>query len=125
MFPSSIPSPGFRSSHSTRPPARATHVPSTPTDDRIEKKAHLTGRHDVDQGWLKDVRTVAENGTAPLIVPRFMFHGWLLEDYQVLFAEQALVNQLIALLVRECVYVPLFSITFFILYLFSTYTKFF
>jgi hypothetical protein len=67
---------------------------------------HLTGRHDVDQGWLKDVRTVGENATAPLIVPRFMFHGWLLEDYQILFSEQALINQLIALLVRECVYVP-------------------
>jgi len=65
----------------------------------------LTGRHDVDQGWLKDVRNVVENATAPLIVPRFMFHGWLLEDYQHLFAEQTLINQLIALLVRECVYV--------------------
>jgi hypothetical protein len=82
------------------------------TDDRVEKKAHLTGRHDVDQGWLKDVRTVAENGTAPLIVPRFMFQGWLLEDYQFLFAEQALINQLIALLVRECVYALYFIYLF-------------
>lgn len=71
--------------------------------DRGESKVQLTGRHDVDQGWLKDVRNVVENATAPLIVPRFMFHGWLLEDYQHLFAEQTLINQLIALLVRECV----------------------
>ncbi|ELR11963.1 chitinase domain containing protein 1, putative [Acanthamoeba castellanii str. Neff] len=70
-------------------------------DDRGESKVQLTGRHDVDQGWLKDVRNVVENATAPLIVPRFMFHGWLLEDYQHLFAEQTLINQLIALLVRE------------------------
>lgn len=76
--------------------------------DRVEKKMHLTGRHDVDQGWLTEVRNVDENSTAPLIVPRFMFHGWLLEDYQHLFSEQSLVSQLITLLARECVYVMLF-----------------
>jgi len=73
--------------------------------ERGENKVQLQGRHDVDQGWIKYVRSVGENATAPLIVPRFMLHNWAIEDYQSLFDDQSLLAQLIALLVRECVYV--------------------
>jgi hypothetical protein len=56
-----------------------------PNADKQENKNNfiLTGIHDVDQGWIKDLRDAAmKNGNrAPLLVPRFAFENWQQQHY--------------------------------------------
>jgi chitinase domain-containing protein 1 len=69
--------------------------------ERASSKFTLIGKHDVDQGWISEVRN--SSTIVPEIVPRFIFQSWMLEDYQHLFNDPSLTSQLITLLVRECV----------------------
>eukprot|EP01089_Gocevia_fonbrunei_P005447 TRINITY_DN1587_c0_g1_i1.p1 TRINITY_DN1587_c0_g1~~TRINITY_DN1587_c0_g1_i1.p1 ORF type:complete len:400 (+),score=46.33 TRINITY_DN1587_c0_g1_i1:170-1369(+) len=74
--------------------------------DRNEKKIFLTGQHDIDQGWLAGVRSTNTSIHTVQIVPRFIFDGWSLEDYQFLFGNSANTHVLQGfqnLFVRECV----------------------
>lgn len=47
----------------------------------------MEGTHDIDQGWLAEVRGGAGEGLR--IVPRLLFEGWSMRDYQALFANPA------------------------------------
>ena len=44
------------------------------------------GTHDIDQGWLSDVRAGASNVR---IVPRLLFEGWSVQDFRALFADDS------------------------------------
>ncbi|KAL6069933.1 Chitinase domain-containing protein 1 [Balamuthia mandrillaris] len=69
--------------------------------DRVEKRLFLTGTHDVDEGWVMEVKGV--NGTGPAIVPRFLLDGWIVEEYSLLIWDEGFASDFVTLLVRECV----------------------
>ncbi|XP_051885061.1 chitinase domain-containing protein 1 [Pristis pectinata] len=46
---------------------------------------HVTGQHDVDQGWMKKVRG---DFNAVRIVPRVLFDGWTYHDYEKVFSSE-------------------------------------
>ncbi|KAF7632584.1 hypothetical protein Mgra_00008031 [Meloidogyne graminicola] len=47
----------------------------------------ITGTHDIDKGWMDDIR---KNNSKTLIVPRFLFEAWPVEDLKnFLFMEEA------------------------------------
>ncbi|XP_064406555.1 chitinase domain-containing protein 1-like isoform X2 [Halichondria panicea] len=46
----------------------------------------IGGTHDIDPGWLSDVRAGA---SSVRIVPRLLFEGWSGQDYRELFADDA------------------------------------
>ena len=73
--------------------------------DRTQSQFFLTGKHDVDQGWIAEVRSNYNSTSPPEIVPRFIFEGFTLEDYQLILGDQTMINAVIDILVRECVYV--------------------
>ncbi len=65
----------------------------------------LTGGHDVDQGWIADVRRAAGGEAGVQVVPRFQLQSWTVADYQRLFTYQDFSVKVITTLVDECVYV--------------------
>ncbi|XP_003382825.2 PREDICTED: chitinase domain-containing protein 1-like [Amphimedon queenslandica] len=50
----------------------------------------MTGIHDIDQGWIEEVRNGGkEGGGGVKIVPRLLFEGWTMNDYQELFSSES------------------------------------
>jgi chitinase domain-containing protein 1 len=45
----------------------------------------LTGTHDIDQNWVNELRRSDRNTR---IVPRVLFEGWSMDDYQKLFTSE-------------------------------------
>ncbi|CAI8020803.1 Chitinase domain-containing protein 1 [Geodia barretti] len=46
----------------------------------------MEGTHDIDQGWVSDVRRA---GSGVKIVPRVLLEGWTMADFQEVFASEA------------------------------------
>lgn len=45
----------------------------------------IEGGHDIDQGWIADVR---KGGDHVKIVPRVLFDGWTLNDFHIIFSSE-------------------------------------
>ncbi|XP_063800832.1 chitinase domain-containing protein 1 [Pseudophryne corroboree] len=45
----------------------------------------VTGLHDVDQGWIKDIK---RNSKSTKIVPRILFDGWSYQDFESVFSSE-------------------------------------
>lgn len=68
-----------------------------------ELTLELGGKHDVDLGWLNDVRNSNNNTEAfPKIVPRFLLQNWGETHYSVFVSHPSLVTQFTSLIVDEC-----------------------
>ncbi|MGH0136549.1 UNVERIFIED_CONTAM: hypothetical protein FKN15_034906 [Acipenser sinensis] len=52
---------------------------------------HVTGLHDVDQGWIKAVRKSSKHIQ---IVPRLLFDGWTLQDFESVFESEDEIEEL-------------------------------
>lgn len=59
----------------------------------------LGGTHDLDQGWIEDIR---KNNSQVKIVPRFLFDGFTGEDFKTLFLTSSLQEDVIKLVTDYC-----------------------
>ncbi|XP_030057109.1 chitinase domain-containing protein 1 [Microcaecilia unicolor] len=57
----------------------------------------VTGLHDADQGWIKDVK---KNSKSTLIVPRILFDGWSYQDFESLFGSEDEIEELSSTMVQ-------------------------
>uniref|UniRef100_A0A8C5MVX4 Chitinase domain-containing protein 1 n=1 Tax=Leptobrachium leishanense TaxID=445787 RepID=A0A8C5MVX4_9ANUR len=57
----------------------------------------VTGLHDVDQGWIKDIR---KNSKTTKIVPRVLFDGWSYQDFEIVFNSEDEIEELTGALVQ-------------------------
>lgn len=59
----------------------------------------IEGGHDIDQGWMADVRKSGQNVK---IVPRILFEGWTFNDFHIIFSSEtallALVDTMVSFL---------------------------
>ena len=63
-----------------------THV--SPVWLTLEPNGKIDGMHDIDAGWMADVRAAAAaHGTTTLLVPRVYFGGWKGEAFRALGRE--------------------------------------
>ncbi|CAG8596330.1 5275_t:CDS:2, partial [Diversispora eburnea] len=62
------------------------------------------GGHDVDQGWIKNVRVKREDDEKIMgkIVPRFEFHNWNQLDYENFIRNPEEAEALVNVLIKEC-----------------------
>uniref|UniRef100_UPI00398EEDE5 chitinase domain-containing protein 1-like n=1 Tax=Pristiophorus japonicus TaxID=55135 RepID=UPI00398EEDE5 len=64
---------------------------------------HVTGQHDIDQGWMKKVRAESK---AVSFVPRVLFDAWTYRDYESIFSSEDEIEELAEALVqtaKDCV----------------------
>lgn len=67
----------------------------------------LTGEHDVDKSWMKEVRGIDSNGKLiGRILPRFAVEGWDKQAYQELMTNLQAQDRLYDLLVEQVEYLP-------------------
>lgn len=64
-------------------------------------KFAITGEHDIDQGWLAEVRA---NSNGVKIVPRVLFEGWSATDYQNLFKSSSKMKELAEYLAQRTIH---------------------
>ncbi|KAM9302190.1 chitinase domain-containing protein 1 [Gastrophryne carolinensis] len=57
----------------------------------------MTGLHDVDQGWIKDIR---KNSKSTKVVPRVLFDGWTYQDFESVFNSEDEIEDLAETLVQ-------------------------
>jgi len=63
----------------------------------------IKGQHDVDKGWMNEVRTANGNTDPfPKIVPRFLFEGWQHEHYNQIGKDENKRNSLAKGIINEC-----------------------
>ncbi|CAG8575682.1 252_t:CDS:2 [Racocetra fulgida] len=74
---------------------------------RSTNQYELTGGHDVDHDWIKEINGQVDGQRRVKVVPRFQFQGWTQIDYQMLIAELNEVDSLVNTLSLECSYVIL------------------
>ncbi|RUS16882.1 chitinase domain-containing protein 1 [Endogone sp. FLAS-F59071] len=67
-----------------------------------EQKYELTGGHDVDKGWMDEVRGQVNGKLVGKIVPRFQFQAWSRDDLVALIQSESEWDSLIHLLTEEC-----------------------
>ncbi|XP_066269430.1 chitinase domain-containing protein 1-like [Branchiostoma lanceolatum] len=68
---------------------------------RISAKIfHVEGAHDIDQGWINDVKKVS--GRNVKMVPRLLFDGWSVHDYHYLFNSEDAVEDMIETVIKFC-----------------------
>ncbi|RUO96393.1 chitinase domain-containing protein 1 precursor [Jimgerdemannia flammicorona] len=67
-----------------------------------EQRYELTGGHDVDKGWMEEVRGRVNDKLVGKIVPRFQFHGWSREDLVALVQNESEAKALADVLAEEC-----------------------
>ncbi|CAH1247963.1 CHID1 [Branchiostoma lanceolatum] len=68
---------------------------------RISAKIfHVEGAHDIDQGWINDVKKVS--GRNVKMVPRLLFDGWSVHDYHYLFNSEDAVEDMIDTVIKFC-----------------------
>ena len=67
-----------------------------------QKEFAVTGTHDVDPNWIKDVRS-SGNQANTQIVPRVLFEKWTGQDYMQLFRSQTEREELAKLLARTVI----------------------
>uniref|UniRef100_A0A8V0ZWZ8 Chitinase domain-containing protein 1 n=1 Tax=Gallus gallus TaxID=9031 RepID=A0A8V0ZWZ8_CHICK len=58
---------------------------------RGKERFQFTGLHDVDKGWMKDVRKNSKNIK---IVPRILFDGWTYHDFESVFGSEDEIEEL-------------------------------
>ncbi|XP_061466060.1 chitinase domain-containing protein 1 isoform X2 [Rhineura floridana] len=58
---------------------------------RGKERFQVTGLHDADQGWMKEVRNNAKNIK---IVPRILFEGWTYHDFESVFGSEDEIEEL-------------------------------
>uniref|UniRef100_A0A8D0CEA9 Chitinase domain-containing protein 1 n=1 Tax=Salvator merianae TaxID=96440 RepID=A0A8D0CEA9_SALMN len=58
---------------------------------RGKERFQLTGLHDADQGWMKEVRRNAKNIK---IVPRILFEAWTYQDFESVFTSEDEIEEL-------------------------------
>ncbi|XP_067835753.1 chitinase domain-containing protein 1 [Heptranchias perlo] len=58
---------------------------------------HVTGQHDIDQGWMKKVRMESK---AVQFVPRVLFDAWTYRDYESVFSSEDEIEELAEALVQ-------------------------
>ncbi|OXB56596.1 hypothetical protein ASZ78_003146 [Callipepla squamata] len=58
---------------------------------RGKERFQFTGLHDVDKGWMKDVRKNSQNIK---IVPRILFDGWSYHDFESVFGSEDEIEEL-------------------------------
>ncbi|XP_062974819.1 chitinase domain-containing protein 1 isoform X2 [Elgaria multicarinata webbii] len=58
---------------------------------RGKERFQLTGLHDADQGWMKEVKKNAKNIK---IVPRILFEGWTYQDFESVFDSEDEIEEL-------------------------------
>ncbi|XP_038661967.1 chitinase domain-containing protein 1 [Scyliorhinus canicula] len=58
---------------------------------------HVTGHHDIDRGWMKNVRA---ESNAVHFVPRILFDSWTYRDYESLFNSEDEIEELTEALVH-------------------------
>ncbi|XP_053103362.1 chitinase domain-containing protein 1 isoform X12 [Hemicordylus capensis] len=58
---------------------------------RGKEKFQITGLHDADKGWMKEVRKNAKNIK---IVPRILFEDWAYHDFQSVFGSEDEIEEL-------------------------------
>lgn len=56
----------------------------------------INGGHDIDKGWVSDVT----KGKKTKIVPRILFDGWSVEDYQAVFSDEDITEDCIDAIVQ-------------------------
>ncbi|XP_014669370.1 PREDICTED: chitinase domain-containing protein 1-like [Priapulus caudatus] len=56
----------------------------------------IAGGHDIDQGWMADVKKSRKT----YIVPRVLFDGWSLPDYQAVFADPGIQAKMVDTLIK-------------------------
>lgn len=54
------------------------------------KKFSMEGTHDIDKGWVAEVKS---NGERVKILPRVLFEGWSVDDYMKLFADDRMMRE--------------------------------
>ncbi|RHZ72251.1 hypothetical protein Glove_243g47 [Diversispora epigaea] len=71
---------------------------------RQPKRYDLIGSHDVDQGWIKNVRVKRKEDEKIMgkIVPRFEFHNWNQLDYENFIRNPEEAEALVNVLTKEC-----------------------
>ncbi|NP_001087530.1 chitinase domain-containing protein 1 isoform X1 [Xenopus laevis] len=57
----------------------------------------VTGLHDVDQGWIKDIRKTSKSTQ---IVPRILFDGWSYQDFESVFNSEDEIEELAGAMVQ-------------------------
>ncbi|MEE6498594.1 hypothetical protein FKM82_003174 [Ascaphus truei] len=57
----------------------------------------VTGLHDVDQGWIKDIRKNSKNIQ---IVPRILFDSWSYQDFESVFNSEDEIEELSSVMVQ-------------------------
>ncbi|XP_029438344.1 chitinase domain-containing protein 1 [Rhinatrema bivittatum] len=57
----------------------------------------VTGLHDADQGWIKEVK---KNSKSTLIVPRILFDGWSYQDFESVFGSEDEIEELSSAMVQ-------------------------
>lgn len=65
-----------------------------------KKKYQLTGTHDIDSGWMDQVRAAGGNDTNPFM-PRILFEKLKMEDLHALFNEEQEINALCDMLLAK------------------------
>jgi len=58
-------------------------------------KYHVTGTHDIDNGWIRDVRKL---NPEIKILPRVLFDGWTYKDFVSLFSSEDEIEDMIEVL---------------------------
>ncbi|KAG9290903.1 hypothetical protein G9A89_011053 [Geosiphon pyriformis] len=69
---------------------------------RRSNRYELSGGHDVDQNWIKEVRIEIDGQKRGKIVPRFRSEGWAEHDYKALLTEFNSIKAFTKVLVEEC-----------------------
>uniref|UniRef100_A0A8C8SK32 Chitinase domain-containing protein 1 n=1 Tax=Pelusios castaneus TaxID=367368 RepID=A0A8C8SK32_9SAUR len=62
-----------------------------------KERFQVTGLHDADQGWMKDVKKNSKNIK---IVPRILFDGWTYQDFESVFGSEDEIEELSKLIVQ-------------------------
>ncbi|KAJ3285671.1 Chitinase domain-containing protein 1 [Borealophlyctis nickersoniae] len=62
----------------------------------------LEGSHDVDQGWMEEVRLPDGHGKTAKIVPRFSFQEWSREDFMAFVRDPTIAPRISDMIVDEC-----------------------
>ncbi|XP_068117271.1 chitinase domain-containing protein 1 isoform X2 [Hyperolius riggenbachi] len=57
----------------------------------------MTGLHDADQGWIKDIR---KNSKSTKIVPRVLFEEWTYQDFEAVFNSEDEIEDLAGAMVQ-------------------------
>nr|XP_028590637.1 chitinase domain-containing protein 1 isoform X1 [Podarcis muralis]XP_028590646.1 chitinase domain-containing protein 1 isoform X1 [Podarcis muralis]XP_028590657.1 chitinase domain-containing protein 1 isoform X1 [Podarcis muralis]XP_028590668.1 chitinase domain-containing protein 1 isoform X1 [Podarcis muralis]XP_028590676.1 chitinase domain-containing protein 1 isoform X1 [Podarcis muralis] len=64
---------------------------------RGKERFQVTGLHDADQGWMKEVKKNAKNIK---IVPRILFEGWTYHDFESVFDSEDEIEELSSNLIQ-------------------------